>query len=92
MRRFILQGLQVKEFIHPKELENKERASYLLKLYLGPKIYGLNNPELYELFNDIYINNKAISTLVAKYDKSELELVALKKYILSHLINPDFKS
>ena len=26
MRRFILQGLQVKEFIHPKELENKERA------------------------------------------------------------------
>jgi len=72
-------------------IENKERVSYLLKHYLGPKIYGLNNPELYELFNDIYMNNKAISTLVAKYDKSELELVALKKYILSHLNNPDFK-
>ena len=68
-------------------LEHLYPLSYIIKTKLGNEIYNLNNSELYELFNDIYVNNKALSTLVAKYDKSEFELVALKKQILSQLAN-----
>lgn len=68
-------------------LEHLYPLSYIIKTKLGNEIHNLNNSELYELFNDIYVNNKALSTLVAKYDKSEFELVALKKQILSQLAN-----
>ena len=61
--------------------------SNIIKSKLSTEIHKLNNPEISELFNDIYIHNKALSTLVAKYDKSEIELIALKKYILSLLNN-----
>ena len=70
-------------------IENIYPVSYIIKTKLGSEIHRLNNPELYELFNDVYVHNKALSTLVAKYDKSEVELVALKKYILSLLNNVD---
>ena len=68
-------------------IDNIYPLSYIIKTKLGKELYSLNNQELYELFNDVYVNNKALSTLVAKYDKSELELVALKKQILSQLSN-----
>ena len=68
-------------------IEFMKPVSVALKNQLRREISKLDNPELLELFDDVYVKNKALSNLVAKYDKNEIELVALKKQILSLISN-----
>ena len=62
---------------------------FLIKNYLGAEVLKLENSGIYEFYQDVYVKNKVLSSLIDKYNSSEKDLILLKRYILSLVNNID---